>query len=64
VSEDVQKIRLSDIPIPRFGQPMDHAWMVVFLGSDESTWITGQLIHIDGGTSSHDPSYSRLIDRE
>jgi NAD(P)-dependent dehydrogenase (short-subunit alcohol dehydrogenase family) len=64
VSDDVREVRLSDIPIPRFGQPMDHAWMVVFLGSDESTWISGQLIHIDGGTSCHDPSYSRLIDRE
>jgi NAD(P)-dependent dehydrogenase (short-subunit alcohol dehydrogenase family) len=61
VSESIRNIRLSDIPIPRLGQPLDHAWMVVFLGSDESTWITGQLIHIDGGTSCHDPSYSRLI---
>jgi hypothetical protein len=36
-------------PIPRVGQPEDIAAMVVFLASDDSQWITGQAMIVDGG---------------
>ncbi len=36
-------------PIPRVGKPEDIANMVVFLASDESEWITGQAMIVDGG---------------
>ena len=36
---------------PYVGQPADVADLVVFLASDESRYITGQLIRIDGGMS-------------
>jgi NAD(P)-dependent dehydrogenase (short-subunit alcohol dehydrogenase family) len=38
---------------PYVGQPADVADLVVFLASDESRYITGQLIRIDGGMSVH-----------
>jgi NAD(P)-dependent dehydrogenase (short-subunit alcohol dehydrogenase family) len=36
-------------PIPRVGQPDDIAATVVFLASDDSQWITGQAMIVDGG---------------
>jgi 3alpha(or 20beta)-hydroxysteroid dehydrogenase len=35
--------------IPRVGRPEDVASMVLFLASDESQWITGQAMIVDGG---------------
>lgn len=37
------------IPLKRGGAPEDVANLVVFLASDLSTYITGQVIHVDGG---------------
>jgi NAD(P)-dependent dehydrogenase (short-subunit alcohol dehydrogenase family) len=38
---------------PHLGEPEDIADLVVFLASDESRYITGQMIAIDGGMSVH-----------
>ena len=38
---------------PYLGEPDDIANLVVFLASDESRYITGQMIAIDGGMSAH-----------
>jgi NAD(P)-dependent dehydrogenase (short-subunit alcohol dehydrogenase family) len=38
---------------PQLGQPEDIADLVVFLASEESRYITGQMIVIDGGMSAH-----------
>jgi NAD(P)-dependent dehydrogenase (short-subunit alcohol dehydrogenase family) len=38
---------------PYVGQPEDVAEVVVFLASEESRYITGQMIPVDGGMSSH-----------
>ncbi|MGA8126429.1 MAG: SDR family oxidoreductase, partial [Mycobacterium sp.] len=35
------------------GQPQDVADLVVFLASEQSRYITGQMISIDGGMSAH-----------
>ncbi len=39
-------------PMKRIGRPEDAASMAKFLITDESTWITGQIIGVDGGKSS------------
>ncbi|MFN0048241.1 MAG: SDR family NAD(P)-dependent oxidoreductase [Cytophagales bacterium] len=36
-------------PLSKIGQPSDIAASVVFLLSDNASWITGQILHIDGG---------------
>ena len=40
---------LNSIPQKRYGTPEDVANVVGFLVSDEANYITGQVIHIDGG---------------
>ncbi len=47
---DAQKdAMLKNIPLDRMGQPEDIANAVAFLASDNSAYITGQVIHVNGG---------------
>lgn len=39
-------------PIPRLGQADDSASLAAFLLSEQSGWMTGQIIHVDGGRST------------
>lgn len=39
-------------PLGRVGQPQDMAQAAIFLLSDDSAWMTGQVLHVDGGMSS------------
>ena len=39
-------------PLGRIGQPNDIAELAAFLLSEKSSWITGQIMHIDGGIST------------
>jgi NAD(P)-dependent dehydrogenase (short-subunit alcohol dehydrogenase family) len=54
----VKDILLSHHLTPRLGQPEDIASLVAFLASDESSFITGAAIPIDGGVTAHQPSYA------
>ena len=47
--EEVKKKYLENIPLGRFGTPEDVANVVAFLASDDSAYVTGQVIDIDGG---------------
>jgi NAD(P)-dependent dehydrogenase (short-subunit alcohol dehydrogenase family) len=40
----------ANVPIGRAGTGEEIAWMVVYLCSDQGSWITGQLYTVDGGT--------------
>ena len=39
-------------PLKRFGQPEDLAQMANFLLSENASWISGQILHVDGGMST------------
>lgn len=44
--------RLAHIPMGRFGKPEEIAQGALFLASDESSWMTGQSLIIDGGITA------------
>jgi len=47
---ELAKKRRTDLhPLGRFGQPSDIANMAVYLASDESLWVTGAAMPVDGG---------------
>ena len=45
--------RLNNYPLGRIGQPEDIAYGVLFLASDESSYMTGSELVIDGGLTAH-----------
>lgn len=53
------KLVHSWVPLGRFGQPEDYADVVVFLASDQSRFVTGQVIPVDGGTLAASGWYMR-----
>jgi len=49
LSEELKKKMLDAIPLGRFGQPEDVANVVMFLASDASSYVTGQVLAVCGG---------------
>lgn len=49
LSEKVKEMMLAQIPLGRMGQPQEIADVVAFLASDRASYITGQVIHVNGG---------------
>jgi 3-oxoacyl-[acyl-carrier protein] reductase len=49
LGEEVKENYSKAIPLGCYGQPEDVANLVVFLSSSLSNYITGQVIHVDGG---------------
>jgi Dehydrogenases with different specificities (related to short-chain alcohol dehydrogenases) len=52
LADDWQEVRAQDYPLRRLGTPDDVAHAAVFLVSDESSWITGQIWAVDGGMTA------------
>ena len=42
------------LPLNRIGEPADVANAVLFLASDQASWITGTVLNVDGGKSASD----------
>lgn len=49
LSDDVKKVAEQSIPFGRMGKPEEIADAVVFLASDKASYITGQVLCVDGG---------------
>jgi len=49
LSEGMREQLLTQIPLKKLGSTQDVANLVGFLASDEAAYITGQVIHVDGG---------------
>lgn len=53
--EDHRERRKQVVPLGTEGTPWDVAWAVVFLASDESRWISGVVLPVDGGLYAAQP---------
>jgi NAD(P)-dependent dehydrogenase (short-subunit alcohol dehydrogenase family) len=51
------------LPLGRFGQPDDYGDVVLFLASDQSRFVTGHVIPVDGGTTAASGWYLRTDQR-
>lgn len=49
LSDAVKESAVAQIPLGKFGETEDIAEMAAFLASDKAKYITGQVIHVDGG---------------
>ncbi|MBA3034873.1 MAG: 3-oxoacyl-[acyl-carrier-protein] reductase [Desulfobacterium sp.] len=49
LSEKAKEVLINGIPIGRIGKPEDIAAAVLFLASKSASYITGQVIHVNGG---------------
>ena len=53
VPQALKVVFLSNIMVNRYGCPEDIGHMCVYLASDESSYVSGQIINVDGGLNSH-----------
>jgi NAD(P)-dependent dehydrogenase (short-subunit alcohol dehydrogenase family) len=51
-SEETQKKRLAKYPIGRFGEPIEIAEVVLFLASDQASFVSGAAFNVDGGMTA------------
>jgi 7-alpha-hydroxysteroid dehydrogenase len=49
-AEDLRKQMVALTPMGRLGEPEDIALAVLYLASPASSWVTGKIFEIDGGT--------------
>jgi 3-oxoacyl-[acyl-carrier protein] reductase len=49
LGEETRENLMGQIPLQRLGKPEDIAYAVKFLASEEASYITGQVIHVNGG---------------
>ena len=49
LSDAVKEASIAQIPLKKFGETKDIANAVLFLASENASYITGQVIHVDGG---------------
>ena len=53
--EQAKQVIATRIPLQRYGNPEEVAKLMLFLASDESSFCTGSVYMVDGGTSAGSP---------
>ena len=48
--QEIFEIFGTDVPLKRAGEPFEIAPAYLYLASDDSRYVTGQVIHVNGGT--------------
>lgn len=61
MTEDFIKSFLKYVPLDRIGKPEDIAKAVLFYASDDSSFITGDILEVAGGFGMPTPQYAELI---
>ena len=56
----IKNIFLDNIMVDRYGCPEDIGYMCVYLASNESAYVTGQVMTVDGGLNSHVPTVAQF----
>jgi NAD(P)-dependent dehydrogenase (short-subunit alcohol dehydrogenase family) len=62
LSSAYQTRYMQEVPLGRMGMPSDIANLVLFLASDDASWITGQLYLVDGGLMAGHYSFQGVHD--
>ena len=60
VPQALKDIFMSNIMVNRYGCPEDIGHACVYFGSDESAYVSGQIITVDGGMNSHAPTVAQF----
>lgn len=60
VPQMLKDIFMDNIMVNRYGCPEDIAGMCVYFASDESAYVTGQVVNVDGGLNSHVPTVAQF----
>ena len=55
IVDDYEDRLAAGLPLGRIGEPMDVASAALFLASDESSWVSGLDLTIDGGQMASTP---------
>ena len=60
VPQALKEIFMSNIMVNRYGCPEDIGYLCVYLASDESSYVTGQIFNVDGGMNAHIPTVAQF----
>lgn len=60
VSQEFRDIYLDEIELTRYGCPDDIGYMALFFASDEASFVTSQIVTVDGGMMAHAPMNTGL----